>query len=254
MADGSGRSGQPGDEQYNPWAPPGPAGSQGDRDQQERQKEQEQQDRKHSVANEQTVTDFSAGTGPPPIPQAPQQPQYPAAPANPYQGGQGGYQGSSPYQGGGAYQGSSPYQGGTGPAYGYPAAPAPYGAQAPYGYGWQAPQLPNGLSVAALVLGIISMVLALSCWGSFLGIFTSVVALCLGVSARRKVARGELSGHGQATAGMVMGIIGTVLSAVFITLIIIGIAVGSDGGTDPYGVDGSSIDAIGTSAPWLPHE
>ncbi|MBR7672478.1 DUF4190 domain-containing protein [Streptomyces daliensis] len=135
---------------------------------------------------------------------------------------------------------------------GAPGAPGAYGyGGGPYGggYGWPGPPLPTGMSVASMVLGIISLVLVLTCWGSFLGIITAPVALGLGVSARRKVDRGELGGRGQATSGLVMGVIGTVASALVVVLIVLMFTVWadeieeSDPGTGP---GGSSIDARGS--------
>jgi hypothetical protein len=75
-----------------------------------------------------------------------------------------------------------------------------------------------------MVVGIVSVVLIATCWGSFLSVFSSVVALCLGVSARRGVARGELGGRGQATAGFVLGIVGLALSVIVSVLLVIGLA------------------------------
>ena len=100
-----------------------------------------------------------------------------------------------------------------------------------------------------MVLGIISMVVVSSCWGSFLGIITSPIALGLGLSARRGVDRGELGGRGQAVAGFVMGIIGTVLSAIIVTVIILMFTVFEDElrESDPgNGGGGSSLDARGS--------
>ncbi|MFF1359556.1 DUF4190 domain-containing protein [Streptomyces sp. NPDC058297] len=76
-----------------------------------------------------------------------------------------------------------------------------YGVQPPAGYGIPggAP-LPSGKATASMVLGIVGLVL--------IPIIPPIIALCLGVSARRMADRGEGSGRGMATAGMVMGIIG----------------------------------------------
>ncbi|MDJ1132587.1 DUF4190 domain-containing protein [Streptomyces iconiensis] len=172
-----------------------------------------------------------AGTeGPPPIPPAPEGPRQ-------TYGQQGGYgYGQAPGAAPGAYGAQAGYA-----AYGG-------GAYGPYGYGWQGPPLPAGLSIAAMVLGIVSVVLVATCWGSFLSVITSIVALCLAVSARRKVARGELGGRGQATAGFVLGIVGLVGSVVISTLLVLGLTVWSDsGGRDSGGVR-DSYDANGAVA------
>ncbi len=57
----------------------------------------------------------------------------------------------------------------------------------------------SGMAIASLALGVFWM------WG--LG---SVIALCLGLMARREIARseGRLSGRGLATAGIVLGALG----------------------------------------------
>ncbi|MGP3972477.1 DUF4190 domain-containing protein [Streptomyces sp. 8N114] len=166
---------------------------------------------------------------PPPIPPAPDGPgrSYGAQPPPGYgpQSGQAGYGG---YGGYGA------------------------GAYAQYGYGWQGPPPPVGKSVAAMVVGIASVVLVLTCWGSFLAVFSSVVALCLGVSARRGVERGELGGGGQATAGFVLGIVGLVLSVIVSTLLILGLTVWSDdSGSGSGGGSGDSYNAQSSHVPVL---
>ncbi|WP_344535569.1 DUF4190 domain-containing protein [Streptomyces albiaxialis] len=120
-----------------------------------------------------------------------------------------------------------------------------------YGYGWQGPPLPTGMSTAAMVLGIISLVLAVSCWGAPLGVITSVVALCLGVGARRRVRRGELGGRGQASSGFVMGIVGLCLSVTVSVLLAVALASASDDPDEPGpggGSDPDSYDARGVVA------
>ncbi|MFE7324810.1 DUF4190 domain-containing protein [Streptomyces sp. NPDC057565] len=83
---------------------------------------------------------------------------------------------------------------GTAPGYGV-------GAQAPYGYAYPTgAALPTGKATASMVLGIVGLLLV--------PIVAPIIALCLGVSARRMADRGEGGARGQATAGMVMGIIG----------------------------------------------
>ncbi|PZF62750.1 hypothetical protein DEI81_09475 [Curtobacterium sp. MCBD17_013] len=61
----------------------------------------------------------------------------------------------------------------------------------------------NGVAISALVIGIVGLVI--SFWGVL-----SLVALVLGVvGLRRSPAKGE-RGHGQAIAGIVLGVIGVV--------------------------------------------
>ncbi|MET7306683.1 DUF4190 domain-containing protein [Streptomyces sp. NPDC005134] len=85
------------------------------------------------------------------------------------------------------------------------------GAQPPYGYGYPggAP-LPSGKATASMVLGILGLLLV--------PIVLPIIALCLGVSARRMADRGEGGGRGQATAGLVMGIVGLVFAGLGMTV------------------------------------
>jgi uncharacterized membrane protein len=65
-----------------------------------------------------------------------------------------------------------------------------------------APQ--NGMGTASLVLGILGLV----CCGSLI---MSVLAIVFGVMGRKKVAAGQATNGGMATAGMILGIVGVVL-------------------------------------------
>ena len=94
------------------------------------------------------------------------------------------------------------------PAYGQPA----YG-QPPYG---QAPpgQARNGLGVAALVLGILAVLTGFFLIGGLLG----VVAIILGFLGRGRAKRGEATNGGMALAGIILGVIGVLLTAVVIAI------------------------------------
>jgi len=70
-------------------------------------------------------------------------------------------------------------------------------------YAGNAP-LPSGQATASMVLGILGLLI--------IPIVLPVIALCLGVSARRKCDRGEAGGRNMAVAGMVLGIVGCSLS------------------------------------------
>lgn len=147
----------------------------------------------------------------------------PAAPPGPPQSfGYGTPPGaaSSPYGAGPGY-GHDPYSGYGGGYAAYPGYPQPGGA-------WGGPPPSQGTAVAAMVLGIVGLVATSTCWGSFLGILVAPVALMLGISARRKADRGEAGGRGYATSGMVMGIVGTVLSAILIVALVLLIANAED--------------------------
>ena len=65
----------------------------------------------------------------------------------------------------------------------------------------------SGLAIASLVVGIAGLFVA--------PVLGSVIALVLGYSARRELQRDpRLEGHGYATAGIVLGWVGLVLSIV----------------------------------------
>lgn len=71
----------------------------------------------------------------------------------------------------------------------------------------------NGMAIAAMVCGIVSVVL---CWLSFVGLAAGIVGLVLSVMARKKVAPGQ-NGSGMVTAGLVCSIIGIVLGGIWTT-------------------------------------
>jgi hypothetical protein len=102
-----------------------------------------------------------------------------------------------------------------------------------------------------MVLGIIGLVLTVTCYGSLLGIFVAPVALGLGISARRKVAAGIQGGSGQANAGFIMGIVGTVLSLVVAALLVFSLVLALNAdpddpyGNDPYSDNPYNVDARG---------
>lgn len=121
--------------------------------------------------------------------------------------------------------------------YGYPAPQAPqYGGGYPGypGYGQNAwgPQPANGLGIASLVLGIIAV--ALFCLYG-LGIILGVLALVFGLIGRGRVRRGEADNGGVALAGIILGSVGIVVSAVFLGLVIWAIA--DDGFSEDSGSD-----------------
>lgn len=118
--------------------------------------------------------------------------------------GGGGYSGSG---GGGAYGGGDYGSGGSGGAsggYGPPAYGPPAG-------GYPAPAGNNGLAIASLVLGILALLgVCLAGFGGLLGI----VAIILGVLARKKVKLGQAGQGGLAIGGIVTGAIGLVLGVI----------------------------------------
>lgn len=91
------------------------------------------------------------------------------------------------------------------------ATPGPYAPQYPY----PAPRPGNGLAVAAMVLGIIALVMF---WAWFLGGILGILAIIFGILGRSK-ARQVGVGGGAAMAGLICGIIAVVLAVVFVVFI-----------------------------------
>lgn len=67
-------------------------------------------------------------------------------------------------------------------------------------------------AIAALILGILSLVARLFEWGIIVGLTLGIVGIFIAIQAKKDTARGE-GGRGLATAGLILSIIGTVLSA-----------------------------------------
>ena len=99
---------------------------------------------------------------------------------------------------------------------GYPAPPQSAPQPAPPPPAWQGPKF-SGLAIAAMVCGILSI----TCTG-FVGIILGPTALGLGISGRRAIARsnGWKKGDGMATTGIVLGVIGIVLSIVYLIFLL----------------------------------
>lgn len=146
--------------------------------------------------------------GPPPYgqPQPPQQPQQP--PYNPYQQP---YQ-QQPYQ-------QQPYQQQPYPPSGYPPGYAPYQTAPPN----------DGLGLAAMIIGIVSLLMACA-YG--LGLLGAPAALIMGRISMKRIDRsdGQLGGRGMAKAGFILGIIGSVFLALAIIALVVIIAVAIAGG------------------------
>ncbi|WP_412074588.1 DUF4190 domain-containing protein [Streptomyces sp. col6] len=136
----------------------------------------------------------------------------PPPPVGPNGPGQG-----VPQMGPGGYPGSQPPPAAS---YGYPAGqPAQFGYPGYPGYGhpWGGPQPANGMGIAALVLGLISVV-GFCMYG--LGIVLGVLALIFGVLGRGRAQRGEADNGGVALAGIILGSVGIVVSAAFLGFLI----------------------------------
>ena len=75
------------------------------------------------------------------------------------------------------------------------------------------------LSTIAMVLGIVSVVFAWLGWLTLLGLVCGIVAIVLAVKGKKaSVEAGEPTG--MATAGLVLGIIGVVLSGIMVICIV----------------------------------
>jgi hypothetical protein len=121
---------------------------------------------------------------------------YPTAPPNYAQNP--GYGQNPGYPPNAAY---TPYQ-----SYGYPYPMMPVPAQ----------QLPRGMAIAGMVLGIVGLCTSIFYIGGVIGI----VGLIFSIIAIRAAGRGEASGRGMAIAGLVTSIIAIVVNAIEIILIV----------------------------------
>jgi len=163
----------------------------------------------------------SGGSPYPPYPTQPEQPGY-GQPGYGQPGyGQPGY--GQPYGGQPGYG-----QPGYGqPAYGQPAYGQPAYGQSPYPGqtpGAQGAPGTNGLAVAAMVTGIVSILLGFCCGA--LGVPGGIAAVVMGFIARQRVAQsnGAQTGAGMALAGIITGGVAIVLS---IGLFVLALALGS---------------------------
>lgn len=99
--------------------------------------------------------------------------------------------------------------------------PSSYDQPPPYGSVPVA--MRNGMGTAALVLGILAIVGSITV---IFGALFGIIAVVLGVLGRGRAKRHEATNGSSATAGLVCGILGLVLSAVILA---VGIAVFSSG-------------------------
>ncbi|MDR3081854.1 MAG: DUF4190 domain-containing protein [Streptomyces sp.] len=104
----------------------------------------------------------------------------------------------------------------SGPGYGYPQSGPSYQATPPGAYpavpGYAMPMRPdNGMGTTGLVLGIIGVVCSLTIALWFLGVILGILGIIFGAIGRGKANRGEATNKGAATAGLVCGIVATVV-------------------------------------------
>ncbi len=109
------------------------------------------------------------------------------------------------------------------PSAGYqagPGYPQPNAGFAPYGYPYpmmpMAAQLPKGLAITGMVLGIVGVCTSLFYIGGVVGI----VGLVFSIIAIRKANRGVADGKGMAIAGLVTSIVAIIVNAIEIVLIV----------------------------------
>jgi hypothetical protein len=158
--------------------------------------------------------------GGPPADQPGDQPPPPPPPPPPY--GRQDPQ-SGPYQ-------APSYQQPPAGQYGQQYGQQPYGQQ--YGYTYQVPNHPQ--ATTALVLGLVGLIGGCLCG---LPLLAAPFAWAIGARARREIAasHGQLGGAGNAQAGFVMGIIGTVLLVLavigVVLLVVVGLATEGTSGT-----------------------
>ncbi|KUN96136.1 DUF4190 domain-containing protein [Streptomyces caeruleatus] len=135
--------------------------------------------------------------------------------ANPGPGGFGPPPSQPPQQpaGGYAYPPSAPPSAPQpGPGYGYPPAGPSYPAAYPQAPGYGMPMQPsNGMGTTGLVLGIIGVVCSLTFFLWFFGVILGILGIIFGAIGRGKANRGEATNKGAATAGLVCGIVATVI-------------------------------------------
>ncbi|MFS7879143.1 MULTISPECIES: DUF4190 domain-containing protein [Streptomyces] len=97
------------------------------------------------------------------------------------------------------------------PGAGYPAAPPVYPGAA-----GTPMQLSNGMGTAALVCGIVGLVCGITYFLWVFAVILGILAIIFGAIGKGKVSRGEANNGGSATAGLVCGIIGMVLPAIYL--------------------------------------
>jgi hypothetical protein len=108
------------------------------------------------------------------------------------------------------------------PGYGYPPPPAGQGYPPPPGYGYPQYVAPpkHPKATTAMVLGIVSVAGGLMC---YLPLLLAPFAWFTGSKAVRDIdeSRGAQGGRGEANAGKILGIIGTVILALALAAIVL---------------------------------
>jgi Domain of unknown function (DUF4190) len=101
----------------------------------------------------------------------------------------------------------------------YPSQPGPGGSSAAGGYppsGYPAARgRRNGVGVAALVFGVVALVLVVLLLFSPLGALLGLIAVVLGILGLMRANRGEADNRGQAVAGLVTGALALLFGILF---------------------------------------
>jgi hypothetical protein len=153
------------------------------------------------------MTDSSGNAGSPESSDTPETPRNTPHPPSPAPGYPSGAPHAYPPQYFPQYPGAYPPPTGPYPGSYPPPPPMPYG-----GYG-PAPEIAkNGMGVAALISGLLSVPAAFTIIG---GILLGLLAIALGILGHGRARRGEATNGGLAIAGVILGVLGIILSAVF---------------------------------------
>ncbi|HVE96652.1 MAG TPA: DUF4190 domain-containing protein [Pseudonocardiaceae bacterium] len=87
------------------------------------------------------------------------------------------------------------------------------------GYGAPMRRARNGFGIAALILGLLALLLS---WTIVGGIVLGLLALIFGLLGRARVKRGEATNGGLSVAGIVLGIIGLLIA---IGIVVFGVSI-----------------------------
>ncbi|MDG4535488.1 DUF4190 domain-containing protein [Streptomyces sp. AV19] len=107
----------------------------------------------------------------------------------------------------------------------------------------------NGFGTAALVLGIVGVVLSFT---MIFGIVLGVLAVVFGAIGRAKVTKGEAANRGSATAGLILGSLALLLSVLMIVLVAIAPDPDRHRTHDDYDDDPGGTYRTSVSAPLAP--
>jgi hypothetical protein len=141
-------------------------------------------------------------------------------------------------QPGDQWQQPGPQWGGPGQQWQQPGQPAAYGppGHPPYGPYGAPPVTTSSKATSVLVLGIVSLVMMLTCG---LGFVTAVIALVLAPGAKREIAGsgGRLTGESQVRTGTILAwvTLGLTALAVVVLAVVIGVAISVDDGASSPG-------------------